>query len=60
MGDPDIVSWCPHNQSCKGNLCNLWDQYEAECFYRIKIMLEIKMLKLREKTLILQLRKGRK
>lgn len=40
-----ILSWCPHNQSCKGNLCQLWDQNEAECLLRLEILLRIKKLK---------------
>lgn len=39
-----ILSWCPHNQSCKGNLCQLWDQNEDECLLRLKLILEIKTL----------------
>lgn len=60
MPDPDILSWCPYNQSCRGNLCNLWDQNAGECLLRIKLLLEIKTLKLQKESLILELRrKGR-
>jgi len=60
MPDPDILSWCPYNQSCRGNLCNLWEQNEAECLIRLKLLLEIETLKLQGKALILELRRAGK
>ena len=54
---PSILSWCPYNQSCKGNLCQLWDQNEEECLLRLEILLRIKTLKLECKKIILDLRR---
>ena len=45
MPDKDILAWCPYGQSCKGNLCQLWDSNEAECLLRLEVLLKIKKLK---------------
>ena len=57
MPDPDILSWCAYGQSCKQSLCNLWEQNEGECLIRLKLLLEIKVLKLQGQNLILKLRR---